>query len=121
MRHYAPEHGSLGHSPQGSQGTTAQGRHGQPFSAKRLSVRRHGRGAIVLLGAMAWLACAGPAAASPPAAPFPECPGYGLDSSCGDLIVINAQGGLESYVDESQASYGSKQGGYDGEGDELIG
>jgi hypothetical protein len=92
----------------------AQGSQGQPFSTMRRSVRRHGRGAILLLSAMAWLAFASSAAASPPSAPFSECPGYGADSSCSDLIVINAQGGLESYVDQSQGSY-------DGTQDELVG
>jgi len=94
------------HAPQGSQG--------QPLTMMRPSVRRRGRGAIVLLGAMAWLAFVSSAAASPPSPPFTECPGHGLDSSCADLIVINAQGGLESYADPSQHSY-------DGEHDELIG
>jgi hypothetical protein len=89
---------------------------------RRLSASRRGRAGVVLAAAIASLAFASTAAANPPSPPFSECPGYGFDSSCAVLLVINAHGGLESFADPSQGSYvdptvGNYEYGYD----ELIG
>ena len=97
-----------------------EGRDGS--KTRRLSASRRGRAGVVLAAAIASLAFASTAAANPPSPPFSECPGYGFDSSCAVLIVVNAHGGLESFADPSQGSYvdptvGSYEYGYD----ELVG
>ena len=83
---------------------------------KRPSVSKHGRKGIILVIAiaMASLAFASTASASPPTPPFHQCPAYGFDTSCAVLLVINEHGGVESYVDPSQ-------GPYDGDEDVLVG
>jgi hypothetical protein len=79
-----------------------------------LFVSSHGRAAIIAIAAFASLAFAGSASASPPAPPFMQCPAVGFDTGCAVLIVVNAHGGLESYVDPNQTFY-------DGAEDELVG
>jgi hypothetical protein len=72
------------------------------------------RAAMLPIVALGWLALASPAPASPPSPPFTQCPAAGFDTSCATLIVINQQGGLESYVDPSQEKL-------DGGSEELVG
>ena len=83
---------------------------------KRPSVSKHRRQAMSLIAAVAIasLAFAGSALASPPTPPFKQCPAVGFDTSCEILLVENAHGGLESYGDPSQ-------GPFDGKEDYLIG
>lgn len=45
------------------------------------------------------------AAQTPPQAPFKECPAISLDTSCGVLIVINANGSVSVYTDPNQGPY----------------
>jgi hypothetical protein len=77
----------------------------------RASVSKHGRQAIILITAMAMasLAFASSASASPPSPPFNQCPTLGFDTSCQILLVRNANGGLESYVDPSQGTFEGKE------------
>lgn len=71
-------------------------------------------GTLALFIAVASLALAAPATAAPPTTPFGQCPAVGFDTSCQVLIVINQQGGLESFVDPTQ-------GNYEGAEDYLVG
>jgi hypothetical protein len=80
----------------------------------RLFASRHRCRAITLIAAVASLAFASSASATPPTPPFNQCPGVGFDTSCEILIVINQQGGVESYVDPTQRSY-------EGANDYLVG
>jgi hypothetical protein len=80
----------------------------------RLSAYRHRRVALGLVAAAASLAFAAPAMATPQTPPFTQCPALGFDTSCEVLIVINHQGGIESFVDPSQENY-------EGANDYLVG
>jgi hypothetical protein len=71
-------------------------------------------GTLALIIAVASLVVAAPATAAPPTTPFGQCPAVGFDTSCEVLIVINQQGGLESYVDPSQRNF-------DGNANYLVG
>jgi hypothetical protein len=80
-------------------------------NVKRPSVSKHGRKVMSLVAAVAIasLAFAGSASASPPTPPFKQCPTVGFDTSCQILLVVNAHGGLESYVDPSQGPFEGKE------------
>jgi hypothetical protein len=68
--------------------------------------------------AMASLAFASSASASPPALPFKQCAPVGFDPSCGILIVVNASGGFESFTDPYVGPF---DGPLEGEDDVLVG
>ncbi len=100
-----------------SEHVTPRGEQASPLTRTKTRGPLRGRVFIASLASLAGAVClalAGPASASPPTPPFTQCPGYGFDSSCAVLLVVNAHGGLESWVDPSQESY-------DAETDQLVG
>jgi len=78
--------------------------------------RRVTIGAIVFALAGAMVFAGGPSAgqAAQPSPPFTQCPPVGRDTSCGILIVVNADNSTSVLVDKSQ-------GPFDGNDDTLIG